>query len=79
MQNQNSPAQYIPPSIPQQVTQPQEEPANIEEIIFQQMIQTLRPQRVVFTFPLIPTFSIIRIIGDGSEENQRTSVADEKY
>lgn len=80
MQNQNSsPAQYIPFTVPQQPTQPMEEEPNLQEFIFERMMQVLRPQRVVFTFPIMPTLSIIRIIGNGSEENQRISVADEKY
>ena len=79
MQNQSSPAHYIPFSGPQQQTQSQEEVPHPEEIIFQQVFQILQPQRMFFTFPLIPTFSIIGIMRNGTGDSQRTSVADEKY
>lgn len=82
MRNQNSPAHYIPFTVPAQpqVPQPQQpiqEQADGQEERTVITISLIRPMPLILPafFPMAP-ISFIRFINLGGEENQSTPVAD---
>lgn len=76
MREQNSPAQFIPYNLPPQTTQQNTQEQGSDSMVT--FMRVIGPQSMSF-FSISPTFSFVRIIRLGGEEQQGASVDDEKY